>query len=371
MEPCAILLTGATGVVGREVAAHLLRQDPGGRVIALIRAGDGDAVARRWASILRYLRLYHADVDARRIEVLSGDVTEPHLGLSGPALQGLERRVTHILHTAASTRLDLPFACARAINITGTDRMLHFAQRCRRLERFGYTSTAFVAGDRSGRITESELARGQGFLNGYEQSKYEAELLVRERSDRLPVTVFRPSIIVGDATDGHIGSLATILHPIRSIALRRVRRIPGHPDFPLDLVGLDFVAAALARLLFAPEAQGETYHLTAGPGNAIALGELLDHATRIVGTRDAVALDYCGPGNREHACSRLSPFFAYLQHEKGFDDGRLRLHVPELAATRRHPRAWLDRLLHFCTQTRWGAAFPWEEEERCLTTATL
>src|SRR5437899_1298015 len=79
------------------------------------------------------------------------------------------------------------------------------ARRCRArggLRRFTSISTAFVAGGHAGCISEDDLDVGQRFRNPYEQSKFEAERLVAHWRERLPVTVVRPSIVVGERDTG-------------------------------------------------------------------------------------------------------------------------------------------------------------------------
>src|SRR5207248_4237434 len=92
----------------------------------------------------------------------------------------------------------------RRLNLTGTQAVLELAIDCRNLRRFRHVSTVFVSGDRVGVVAEDELACGQAFRNAYEESKFEAELLVRRAMGQIPATVLRPSIVVGDTKTGEI-----------------------------------------------------------------------------------------------------------------------------------------------------------------------
>src|SRR5205823_6206999 len=106
-----------------------------------------------------------------------------------------------IIHSAASVSFSLPLDESRAINVEGTRSILDLAELAQRrggLRRLSYVSTAYVAGDRRGVFGEDDLDLGQGFRNPYEQSKFEAEKLVRSRMDWVPTQVFRPSIVVGE-----------------------------------------------------------------------------------------------------------------------------------------------------------------------------
>ena len=84
----------------------------------------------------------------------------------------------------------------------GTQHVLDLARRAPGLERHHYVSTAYTAGWRSGRVHEAELAAGQTFKNHYESTKFAAEVVVRNELDRVPTTIYRPAIVVGDSRTG-------------------------------------------------------------------------------------------------------------------------------------------------------------------------
>jgi nucleoside-diphosphate-sugar epimerase len=124
----------------------------------------------------------------------------------------------------------------------------------------GYLSTAFDAGKRVGTIAESELVHGEGFVTSYEQSKYEAELLVRAAAESIPLTIFRPSVMVGDETAGKPCALFFVLSLIRRGLLPL---LPAGRHTRLDLIKAEDAAAAVATLLL--EARpGSTYHVASG-----------------------------------------------------------------------------------------------------------
>jgi hypothetical protein len=108
-----------------------------------------------------------------------------------------------------------------------------------------YVGTAYVAGERTGLIREDELAVGQSYRNTYEQSKAEAEALVRSRFESMPGVILRPSIIVGDSQTGATSSFKMMYWPLKIYARRLWRTVPGYPDAVLDIVPVDYVAAAV------------------------------------------------------------------------------------------------------------------------------
>ena len=125
-----------------------------------------------------------------------------------------------MIHCAATVRFDHSLDEARRINVEGTRRVLDFAAAAPRLRSLAYVGTAYVAGDRTGLVRENELDAGQSFRNTYEQTKAEAEALVRSRLGSLPGVILRPSIIVGDSRTGVTSSFKMLYWPLKIYARR-------------------------------------------------------------------------------------------------------------------------------------------------------
>src|SRR5690606_18197552 len=135
---------------------------------------------------------------------VSGDVTHEGAAIGAGVRARLAGRVRAIVHAAADTTFSRSLDAARAVNTTGTRHLLELADAWG-VERFVHLSTAFVAGARVGPVTESMPGGDAGFVNGYEQSKYEAELLVR--SSGVPHVIVRPSVIICDDAGGSVTQL--------------------------------------------------------------------------------------------------------------------------------------------------------------------
>jgi len=165
------------------------------------------------------------------------------------------------------------------VNVEGTRAMLELADDCRRLRRFTHVSTVFVAGDRTGVVAEDELAVGQRFRNGYEETRFEAELLVRRAMTELPCTVLRPSIVVGDSRTGEIdrfGGPYTIGIMLTSGPVSVPLPLPHDGVAPLNVVPVDFVVAAASRIHHDSRAVGRTFHLVdPNPGSVRRVYELV------------------------------------------------------------------------------------------------
>ncbi|HEV3054120.1 MAG TPA: SDR family oxidoreductase, partial [Solirubrobacteraceae bacterium] len=246
----AVLLTGATGFVGMEVLARYLERSDR-QIITLIRASDDAAARARLGAVLQNLYGRGADRHARRVRAVAAELTEPGLGISRERRERLASEVTTVIHSAASVSFALPLAEARAINYDGTRRMLEFAELAQAsgggLRRYGHVSTAYVAGTHEGRFAETDLDTGQRFHNSYEQSKFEAEQLVRTHAE-LPYTIMRPSIVVGDQRSGWTSAFNVLYWPLRAFSRGLFEKIPAVESALVDVVSIDYVADAIHEL---------------------------------------------------------------------------------------------------------------------------
>jgi thioester reductase-like protein len=276
-----LLLTGATGMVGRELLARAASDARFERVWCLVRPGSGESAQDRLDATLRKVG---GTPDRSRVVAVAGDVVAPELGLAPAARRGLAD-VTHVLHCAASVSFDLPLGEAREINVHGTERMLALARTLPRLTRFDAVSTAYVAGCRSDLVHEVDLAHDAGFHNTYEQTKHESEQLLRAAMADLPVAVHRPSIVVGDSRTGRTGAWKVLYWPLKVIARGFLPVIPFDPEGRLDIVPVDFVADAVMALQRDAATLGRTFHLTAGPARDTTMAEVTDRVFRKLGRR--------------------------------------------------------------------------------------
>lgn len=272
-----VLLTGATGFLGSQIARQMV-QTTDCTIVALVRAADHAAATRRlarawwdWPEI--------AGAIGDRVEVRCGDVAAPCLGLDDDTYRELAHRVTHIIHTAADLRLNAPIDELRKTNVQGTANVLAFARTVQQdhgLARLAHLSTAYVAGGRRGEVLESALTDAYGFSSAYEQSKYEGECLVAAAKAELPISVFRPGMIVGASDSGEIKTFNTIYFPLRLYLTGALRLLPAHPNLRVNIVPVDYVAAAITRLTFAPEAAGLNFHLVVPHKSLPRAGELVE-----------------------------------------------------------------------------------------------
>jgi len=349
------------------LARYLERTDR--TIYALIRARDQDEADERLRTAARSVIGSSHHYEGRLVAV-RGDVTLPHLGIEPRQRDHLAEEVTEVVHSAASVSFTLPLDKARAINVEGTRGVLELAERCDErgggLRRLSHVSTAYVAGTHCGPFYEDDLDRGQHFNNSYELSKWEAEKLVRERSQQLPITVFRPSIVVGESDSGWTPAFNVVYGPLRAYSRGSLGAVPGRRSAPADVVPVDYVADSIFELSRRREAMGRTYALAAGP-EASTVGELIDMSARAFGKRRAVALKpnlyrrvvhpvllRRGSESRRRVLRRSEVYFPYFDVAARFDNSAA---AEALApAGIRVPRldGYFDSLVRFARAADWG-----------------
>jgi len=147
------------------------------------------------------------------------------------------------------------------VNHEGTKHVNDFVHSVRHLRRYNYISTCYVAGRRQGVIREDELEHSAGFRNYYEETKYLAEVRVERLKATLPVTIYRPSVVVGDSHTGETAKydgIYYLIHYLRMAPqLLRVVNV-GNDKVRLNLVPVDFVVDAIAALSTDKAAVGKT-----------------------------------------------------------------------------------------------------------------
>jgi long-chain acyl-CoA synthetase len=363
-----VLLTGVTGFLGMELLARYLEHTDR-PVYALIRAPSEAAAERRLRRTLHCL--FGADHPfGERVTAVRGDITRDGLGL-GRDVWPLAERVSEIVHGAASVSFELPLDESRAINVGGTRRLLELAELCQAsaggLRRFTYVSTAYVAGEHSGTFSEDDLDVGQGFRNAYECSKFEAEAIVKRWRSRLPITVVRPSIVVGERDSGWTPAFNVLYWPLRAFSRGAYRVIPARPSAPVDVVSVDYVTDAIFALTHSPQALGATLHLTAGRHTS-SVGELVELASEFFGhppprlVEPALYRRLVHPllvrASRDErlrrALRRSEVYFPYFTARVSYDDRRARALLHQTGIEPTPLRTYFDTLLGFALAADWG-----------------
>jgi thioester reductase-like protein len=186
------------------------------------------------------------------------------LGLSGAELNEIASEVEVIHHCAAVTYSAVHRSLAARANIEGAREVLELADVAKNLRRLIHWSSTAVAGNRHGRVLESELEAPESFRSAIEETRFTAERIMREAMDEHPITVLRPSMVVGDSATGEIdrfdGPYLLVLLILNAPPDLRIP-LPGRGDVPLNLVPVDYVVEAGCQIAQDPRAVGRTFHL--------------------------------------------------------------------------------------------------------------
>jgi fatty acid CoA ligase FadD9 len=296
-----VLLTGATGFLGRYLALEWLERlaSVGGTLICLVRAKD-DAAARERLDrtfdsgdpeLLRHYRELAAD----HLEVVAGDKGEANLALDPRTWQRLADTVDLIVDPAAMVNHVLPYSQLFSPNAVGTAELIRIALTTR-LKQFTYVSTIGV-GDQiqPSAFTEAADIRvisptrviDDSYANGYANSKWAGEVLLREAHDLcgLPVAVFRCDMILADT--GYVGQLnVPDVFTRLMLSLVATGIAPGS-FYQTDTEGnrqrahydglpVDFIAEAITILGHQVVDGFETYHVLNPHDDGIGLDEYVD-----------------------------------------------------------------------------------------------
>jgi thioester reductase-like protein len=276
-----ILFTGFPGFIGVRLLPRILERQPEARLECLVQ--------EKFLGAARSAVVALAEEHPRargRIGLVAGDITVQGLGIDAKRARELRRSLRQAWHLAAVYDLAVARDVGRRINVEGTKNVLEFVGQARHFERLQYVSTAYVSGAARGTFRETDLDVGQGFKNNYEETKFQAEVEVVR--SKVPRTIYRPGIVVGDS---RTGETAKFDGPY--FVLRTMERMPSPGVFfriglgfgTVNIVPVDFVVESMAALSAAPGSLGKTYHLCDPQPHSP--GELAEMFAEAIGKRFA------------------------------------------------------------------------------------
>jgi thioester reductase-like protein len=256
-----IFFTGFPGFLGVELLPRVLGRSPDDTAVCLVQA-KFSTVARQ-----RIDKIVAADptLDGR-IRLVDGDITVPNLGLDTAEAEALATQTNEVWHLAAVYDLSVTRPVGMRINVDGTRHVLDFAERASRLRRVHYVSTCYVSGRYAGPFAETDLDKGQVFNNFYEETKFLAEVDVQERrGGGLPVTVYRPSVVVGDSRTGSTQKFDGPYYALQWLLRQpHVAVMPVTGDakaFRFNIVPRDYCIDAILALSADDRSKGRVYQL--------------------------------------------------------------------------------------------------------------
>ena len=298
-----VLLTGATGFLGKEILAQAARERAIERVDALVRPEPirdpkTKEVLRvlspreRGALLLKRLRIGGAE--ARKFHFVAGDIEKPALGIARTERAGLERSLTHVIHCAASVSFDDTYQASYRSNVLGCLNALAFSLAVQRARGSRFVShvaieTSYIHGRKKRSIAqEGALVFPRHFYNNfYELTKafasIETDRFLVEKG--LRVVQLLPAIVVGHSRTGNnrgdtkvvnapinafgrakemaarLGADGLLAWPKARLMSALANTFPGDPSAELNLVPVDRVATGILAALARPEAVGSRIHL--------------------------------------------------------------------------------------------------------------
>jgi short-subunit dehydrogenase len=248
-------VTGATGFIGRNLVERLLQRE--GTIYALVRAGSRgrlEELRTSWGA------------DGARIVPVAGDLSQPSLGVSEEDLVAMRGEVDHFFHLAAIYDITAGAEAQEIANVEGTRHAVELAGAIE-AGCFHQVSSIAAAGLYKGEWREDMFDEAQRLdTNPYFRTKHESERLVREECPR-PWRVYRPGIVVGDSRTGEIDKIDGPYYFFK--ALQRARRVlpawlptVGVEGGEINIVPVDYVAAAIDHIAHKPKLNGRAFHLT-------------------------------------------------------------------------------------------------------------
>jgi thioester reductase-like protein len=251
MSASNVLITGATGFIGRRLLERLL--DRGGDVHVLARkqsVGKVEALAERLGA-------------GDRVKPVVGDLGAARLGIKKRWIDEHKGTVDHVFHLAAIYDMAADEEANEVANVGGTRNTVAVANALR-AGRLHHVSSVAAAGDYVGTFTEDMFDEGQPLSHPYHRTKFESERIAREESD-IPWRVYRPAIVVGDSRTGAMDKIdgPYYFFPLLAGAARLpgALRVVAPRIGATNLVPVDFVVAAMDHLAHQPGLDGRAFHL--------------------------------------------------------------------------------------------------------------
>jgi NAD(P)-dependent dehydrogenase (short-subunit alcohol dehydrogenase family) len=253
-ESMAYFVTGATGFIGRFLVERLLAR--GKPIHVLVRKGSEKKLAA-----LRE----HWGASDKQVIAVTGDLAKPRLGVSDADMRRLKGKVDHFFHLAAIYDLSASAEDQRIANVDGTRNAVEFAEAidagC-----FDHVSSIAAAGLYEGVFREDMFEEAEELDHPYFRTKHDAEAVVRRECTR-PWRVYRPGFVVGDSKTGFIDKIDGPYYFFKTIQKMRSYLPPWMPTIGveggrLNIVPVDFVAAALDHIAHKKGLDGKCFHLT-------------------------------------------------------------------------------------------------------------
>ena len=258
-QPTTFLLTGLpTSFLAQKLLAQLLAMQP----TALVRCLIADAMLERAEQIIQRLPL----ADQLRVEVVKGDVSSMDFGMAGKRFVELAEQIDVIHHCVCANYGGVGREAERRVYVNSTGEVLELALAGKgRLKRLVHWGSALLSQPNNGWVSETEWNKPPVFRSRSDEMRFRAEVLIRDAMNRVPITVLRPTIIVGDSKTSEIDRMEgpyALFQALLSAPPELRMPVPGRGDQPCPFVPLDYVLEAGLAIAEDGRSAGRTFHLT-------------------------------------------------------------------------------------------------------------
>lgn len=294
-----ILLTGANGYLGKFLCLALLEElnKTDGKLICVIREKDNDSARQRLINTFsphnRELMFKFKQLADKHLTVFAGDLTKPQLGVDEKTWHYLSQTIDHIFHAGALVNHVLPYQHLFETNVLGTAELIKLAL-VNQLKHFVFISSVIVAipSDNNKPLNEDDNICDaipyqeiyNQYANGYAISKWASEILLHEAYNRfkLPVTIFRPSMILAHrqyATELNIIDVFTrlLLSIVNTkIAPKSFYQSNSNLSPHYNGLAVDFVVSSIIKLSKNNDNQQLTFNMVNPQNDKVSLDTIID-----------------------------------------------------------------------------------------------
>jgi len=250
----SILVTGfGRQFLAQRVVEELLREDEQVQIICPVHGQSHERATALLEKISPQRR--------EHITLLEADDEAMDFGLSGRDYSELTAQL-HSIHHCGSNRL-VAHADVRATVVRARE-VAELALATPHLDQLVHWSSTLVSGSRRGYFFEGELDEDTEFRNRLEEGLFRAERLLVSLRPRVPVTVLRPSLIVGDSITGEVGrpdGLHLLIRLMLNTPMDLKLPIPTRSQTPVHIVPIDYVTEAGVRIARDPRSHGRCFHI--------------------------------------------------------------------------------------------------------------